>query len=334
MLQLKKNIPFEAGITVFPDQQGVDSLIVSIKATFLLNGKVDIAAEQSPLIYADEYWGEPGQSSLKLASEMHLLKPATDIVLLGHAQAPNRRSVHQLNVTLMVGNLKKIVRIFGDRQWMSSRPTAPMPFETMPLIYERAFGGLHQIDDEVLFEPRNPVGKGFAGKRKNAELEKLPLPNIEDPHHLLSSPGDRPAPAGFGYIAPSWAPRKLYAGTYDEKWQKHRAPYLPDDFNPRFFNAAHPELVYPVFLQGGEPVQVVNASPYGPLGFTLPVCRMEAVVNIAGKKEKPPLNLETLLIEPDQLRFSMLWRGIVTCDKKALEIEQIDIDLKQLDFIG
>jgi hypothetical protein len=334
VLQLKKNIPFEAGITVIPDQHGVDSLIVCIKATFSLNGKVDIAAEQSPLIYADEYWGEPGQSSLKLASEMHLPKPATDIVLLGHAQAPNRRSVHQLDVTLLVGNVKKIVRVFGDRQWISSRPSAPMSFETVPLVYESAFGGSHQTDDEVLFEPRNPVGKGFAGKRKNKELEQLPLPNIEDPRHLLSGPGDIPAPAGFGYIAPSWDPRKMYAGTYDEKWQKHRAPYLPDDFNPRFFNAAHPELVYAGFLEGGEPVQVANASPYGPLGFRLPVCRMEAVVSIAGNKEKPPLNLETLLIEPDHMRFSMLWRGIVACDKKALKIEQIDIDLKQLDFIG
>jgi hypothetical protein len=239
-----------------------------------------------------------------------------------------------LDVTLLVGNVKKIVRVFGDRQWISSRPSAPMSFETVPLVYESAFGGSHQTDDEVLFEPRNPVGKGFAGKRKNKELEQLPLPNIEDPRHLLSGPGDIPAPAGFGYIAPSWDPRKMYAGTYDEKWQKHRAPYLPDDFNPRFFNAAHPELVYAGFLEGGEPVQVANASPYGPLGFRLPVCRMEAVVSLAGNKEKPPLNLETLLIEPDHMRFSMLWRGIVACDKKALKIEQIDIDLKQLDFIG
>jgi hypothetical protein len=334
VLQLRKNIPFEAGIAVIPDQHGVDSLVVSIKATFSLNGKVDIAAEQSPLIYADEYWGEPGQSSLKLASEMHLPKPATDIVLLGHAQALNRRSVHQMDVTLMVGNVKKIVRVFGDRHWVSSRSTAPMSFETMPLVYERAFGGLHQTDDEVLFEPRNPVGKGFSGKRKNKELENLPLPNIEDPRQLLSSPGDIPAPAGFGYIAPSWDPRKMYAGTYDEKWQNHRAPYLPNDFNPRFFNAAHPELVYTGFLEGGEPVQVVNVSPFGPLEFRLPVCRMEAVVSMAGNKEKPPLSLETLLIEPDQLRFSMLWRGFVACDKKALKIEQIDIDLWQLDLIG
>ena len=334
MLQLKNKTPFEAGIAVLPDQNGVDSLIIIIKATFSLNGKVDVAAEQVPLIYADEYWGEPGQSSLKYASEMHLLKPATDIALVGHAQAFDRRPVHQFDVTLSAGNLRKVMRVSGDRWWISSRPTPPRPFETMPLVYERAFGGLHKINDEVLFEPRNPVGSGFAGKRKNRELDKLPLPNLEDPRSLISSPGDCPPPAGYGFIAPSWLPRKIYAGTYDEKWQKNRAPFLPADFDSRFFNAAHTELVSNGYFKGGEPIEAVNVCAQGHLRFKLPICQMETSVSVAGKKENPTLNLETVLIEPDELRFSMLWRGALACDKKALKIEQINIDLQQLILNG
>lgn len=334
MLQLKKNIPFEAGFAVFPDQRAVDSLIACIKATFTISnhGKVAIAADQAPLVYADEYWGEPGVSSLKYAGEMHLPKPATDIVLIGHAQIKDRRPVRQLEVMLTAGHLKKVVRVTGDRWWVSSRPTPPMSFETMPLIYERAFGGCHEINGKVLYEPRNPVGRGFAGNRRNKALDKLPLPNLEDPRQLLTDPAQQPPPAGFGYISPSWLPRKQYAGTYDATWQKKRAPYLPRDFDARFFNAAHPELICSGYLQGGEPIQIMNVSPHGPLVFKLPTCRMQVSVTVAGSVETPALNLETIIIEPDAQRFSMIWRGIMACDKKALKIEQITMDLLELDL--
>jgi hypothetical protein len=330
VLQLKNKTPFEAGIAVFPDQHGVDSLIIIVKATFSLNGKVDVASEQIPLIYADEYWSDPGQSSLKYASEMHLPKPSTDIVLVGRAQAYDRRPVHQLDVMLSAGNLKKVIRIFGDRWWVSSRPTPAMTFETMPLVYERAFGGLHKIDDEILFEPRNPVGRGFAGKRKDQELDRLPLPNLEDPRRLIYSPNNCPPPACFGFIASSWHPRKNYAGTYDEKWQKNRAPFLPTDFDSRFFNTAHPELVSNGYFKGGEPIEAVNVNEHGNMRFKLPICQMKTSVRVAGKEENPAMNLETILIEPDELRFRMLWRGALPCDKKSLKVEQIKIDLKQL----
>jgi hypothetical protein len=334
MLQLKNNTPFEAGIAVLPDQYGVDSLIIIIKATFSLNGEVNVAAKQVPLNYADEYWGEPGQSSLKYVSEMHLLKPATDIALVGQAQTPDRRPVNQLDVLLAAANLRKVIRVFGNRWWISSKPTPPKPFETMPLVYERAFGGFHEIDGELLFEPRNPVGCSFAGKRKNRELDKLPLPNLEDPYNLISNPDDCPAPAGFGFIAAAWLPRKDYAGTYDENWQKSRAPFLPDDFDSRFFNAAHPELVSSGYFKGGEPIEADNVSPLGRLSFKLPICQIKTSVSVAGAEEKPPLNLETVLVEPDELRFTMLWRGALSCDKKALKIEQINIDLQQLTLNG
>jgi hypothetical protein len=334
VLQLKNKTPFKAGIAVLPDQHGVDSLIIILKATFLLNGKVNVQEKQLPLNYEDEYWGEPGQSSLKYASEMHLPKQATDIALVGHAQAPDRRPVHELSVMLSAGNLKKSMRVFGDRWWRSAKPTSPRPFEAMPLIYERAFGGFHEFKNKMFFEPRNPVGCGFAGKRKKREFNKRPLPNLEDPRKLISRLGDCPPPAGFGFIAPAWQPRKDYAGTYDEKWQKNRAPYLPTDFDSRFFNAAHPELVSTGYFKGGEPIEAVNVSPRGRLSFKLPICQMEASVSVAGAEENPPLNLETVLIEPDELRFTMLWRGILACDKKALKIEQISLDLQQLTLNG
>ncbi len=199
------------------------------------------------------------------------------------------------------------------------------------------FGGLHEIvgkKPEVLFEPRNPVGAGFAGRRRGKALKGLPLPNLEDPANLVRGPKAGPAPAGFGFVAPSWEPRKSFAGTYDAAWLEGRAPYLPKDFNPRFFNAAHPDLVCDRYLAGGERVQVVNASPQSVLSFRLPVCELRAIVRVADREETPALNLETVLIEPDDARLSMVWRAAVPCGKHPLKVQEAEVTLARLDLDG
>ncbi len=156
------------------------------------------------------------------------------------------------------------------------------------------------------------------------------LPNLEDPAQLIKKINDLPTPACFGYVESSWEPRKSFAGTYDDAWQQKRAPYLPEDFDPHFFNSAHPDLICSGYLKGGEPVMITGMSHNCPLKFKLPVCELEAAVRIAGKTEYPALNLETILIEPNESHFSMLWRAAVECDKKILKVEQIDINTKNL----
>ena len=161
----------------------------------------------------------------------------------------------------------------------------------------------------------------------------MPLPNVEDPKCLIENAGDKASPGGFAFMSPAWLPRRGFAGTYDEAWQKQRAPYLPEDFNPKFFNAAHPNFIFERYLQGGEPVALDNLSRHGPVRFNLPICRLEAKVTVAGQLETPALNLETVLIEPEEDRLCMTWRGAVPCDKKTLKVEQIDINLLDLQFV-
>lgn len=324
-------------IAVYPDTDGIDTLFVVVKATFLLGPPVALSVDQLPVTLADQYWGEPVVSSLKYASDMHLAKPGTDVALVGQAWAPGNRPVQQLDVRLAVAEREQVVRISGNRVWRDGAMTYPEPFQSMPLVYEYAYGGTHVIDvekREMLAEERNPIGCGFTGKRNARELEGLALPNIEDPKTLLRSPGDKADPLCFGFTAPSWLPRRAYAGTYDAGWEKHRAPYLPEDFDPRFFQSAHPSFVFDRYLQGGETVQLDNLSRRGPLRFTLPKCRLTARVLIAGRTETPSLHLDTILLEPDEDRFSLTFRGAVRCDKQALKVEQVDINMKSLVIAG
>lgn len=340
MLQIRNESPFAAWIFVFPDEKGIDTLYVVVKASFEITPSgLRVSEKQTPVAVADDYWGEPGQSSLRYPSEAHIDKPATDVILVGDAFAPGGRPATQCGVTVRVGPLRKTLLVFGDRVWRSGlggqRATAPEPFTRMPLTYERAYGGVHERRNEpALFEPRNPVGRGFRGARGAGDIEGTALPNIEDPSNPIDSPGKEAIPFGVGAVAPSWEPRKSFAGTYDEAWQKTRAPYLPADFDPRFLQFGSSGLSAQGHLRGGEPVEIGNCSPEGMLRFILPTSTLQLDVGIARAVERPPLALETVLLEPNDHRLSVSYRASLPCDKKVLKIEHATIKLTKLDFGG
>jgi hypothetical protein len=342
MLQLNNQSRFAPAVNVLADRSGVATLFVVARGTFALSAVPRLQSEQPVPTAADQYWGDPGASSLKYGSEVHVGKAGTDVVLLGSAHAPDGRPVGEMLAALTLAGRRKVVRVIGDRTWRRAANgfTAPQPFLSMPLVYERAFGGRQAAaqggdrDREGeggiatfvgLTEERNPVGRGFRGRRSARDIEGQPLPNLEDPQWPLKHFGDRPPPAGFGFVAPSWLPRRAYAGTYDDHWRRQRAPFLPRDYDPRFANAASAELALEGFLRGGEPLELDGVSRDGPLRLAIPTIRPRVEVRIGGSRERPPAQLETLLIEPDQGRFSLTWRATLRCDKRTLRIQTISI---------
>jgi len=328
MLQLKNNTSFNTAFALLPNAQGIDTLYTMVRATFNIGPQWTLAEKQPEPQQADVYWAEPETSSLRFVSDYHIGKAATDILMSGYACAPQEQPVRQLDVHLSVGSVSKTLRVFGDRFWHAGQITHPQTFTKMPLIYERAFGGA-DIHEQRLrsSEERNPVGVGYAGEKSNAEMNGLPLPNIEYPKELISDISDRPTPAGFAPIAPAWLPRRQFAGTYDENWSQTRAPYLPDNFDSKFLNAAHPDLIYPGFLQGGESVSIRGMHPMGDLNFNLPYVKLRNKLTVAGEEKHADFVLETLTLDPNQLQLSMTWRSAYLCDKKALKISNIHVSL-------
>jgi len=329
MLQIENQTPFAPSIAVFPDRKAIDTLYVVVKATVTLRPRIGLAPVQLPVAIADEYYEDPLTSSLKQVSDMHIGKPGTDVLLIGHAWGPNGQATTQADVTVSVAERRKTIRVIGDRTWRGGSPSEPAPFQSMPLVWERAFGGVHKTEDKVFAEERNPIGCGFRGERSSSEFEGHPVPNLEDPSAPLQSLGQSPAPACFAPVSPSWLPRRAFAGTYDEKWQKQRAPYLPDDFDPRFLQCAAPELTFDRYLEGNEPVEIHGASNTGAIGFQLPTARPIISVKIAGAEQEPWANLETLLLEPDENRATLTWRAAVPCDRQVLKVEKIIVKLRR-----
>ncbi len=334
MLQLVNHTPFAASLSILSDLDGVESAYAIVKASFDITANgLTLAAPQSPLLATDVYWGEPATTSLRVPGEFSLPKPATDVLLIGHALAP-RENTRVAEASIRVGPLSKTLRLFGNRRWQRTdlgwEASTPEIWERMPLRWELAFGGQAPAEDDKPpeFEPRNPVGRGFNGRHER-EWQDQPLPNIEDPGQLIRHPSDRPSPAGFAPIAPSWLPRRDYAGTYDQAWQKNRAPYLPNDFDPRFFQTAPQGLIAPGHLVGGEAVEIMGCNREGPIRFLLPVCSLNLAFDFDGKTLDQPPKLETVLIEPDLRRVQLLWRAGIRVDKQLLKLREVVVNCRE-----
>src|ERR1700741_5073806 len=132
MLQLVNQKPFTATMAIFPSVAAVDTLYIVVKATVKLQPRLALAAKQRPPTLADEYQGDPARTSLKAVSDLHIGKPGTDVLVTGHAQAPNGRPTPEMLVSVAVAERQKTIRVCGDRVWRrDGTPTEPHPFTAM-----------------------------------------------------------------------------------------------------------------------------------------------------------------------------------------------------------
>lgn len=317
------------------DEEGRPILVPVIKATYALGSsrQLELAEDQAPLNVAGEHWGKPGESSYKYEPEASWPKPATDVALIAHAAA-GRGKAGAVDVALQIGPIRKVVRVFGKRVWARSfgfpKISKPEPFDRIPLIWENAFGGWDRSHDDPKrhdCEARNPVGIGFLAK-KSTVADGAPLPNLEDPGKLIKKPTDRPLPAGFGFVGPEWMPRRELAGTYDEAWENSRAPLLPRDFDRRFLNAAAPDLVAPGFLRGGEAVKLENVRRSGNVVFDLPSSPPPICTAVIGDADETTIEtrLDTVIINLDEDRVFLLWRGECALREGPLDVASIVVD--------
>jgi hypothetical protein len=199
----------------------------------------------------------------------------------------------------------------------------------MPLVYERAFGGSdesHKNEKKHHYCLENPVGTGFCAVKSKKRIKGLKLPNLENRKNEIQSWQTKPVPAGFGFIAPDWSPRISYSGTFDENWKQHRMPLMPEDFDHRFNNAAAPDLVSKDFLAGTETVILHNLHPDSEKTvFHLPgVCLTTAYI-YEHQTYKPEPVLDTLIIEPDENLFTMVWRSKVKNPDKQQNLKQVSV---------
>lgn len=338
-MDLENPTPFAADLAAVADLDGADYLVVILKATYALDGEGGMAPaeEQRPVALADEFVGEPGESSVAYASDLAIHKVSTDVILTGSAY-PSKAGAREGEVGVQVGTARVTVRVFGDREWQSAlgvtRMSRPEPFERIPLAYERAAGGTDatpSAERDHMADLRNPVGVGFRAKRSRRVVDASALPNFERPDALIRSPEDQPPPAPVGFVAPGWEPRKGFAGTYDAAWAEARSPLLPTDFDARFFDVAPSELTVAGRLRGDEHGAAMGVSPQGLLRFSLPALR--PVAEVAGRRlgrESVELGLDRVVVDGDgglRGEVVLVWSGGLRVPRGFHDLQAIALSL-------
>jgi hypothetical protein len=230
-------------------------------------------------------------------------KLGTDVVFDALAHAPGGVPTPTALVGVRVAGRQKVLQVSGDRvARLSDRGalvfTAPVPFETMDIRYERAYGGTDVYSDKRIPcpYPRNPLGRGFAIARRPDVVDNLELPNIEDADNLLTPERlcigeytkweEQPMPAGLGWFPKTSLPRAAFAGVMpadraleQELRQAYarlvpagqREAYLTNalpEMDFRFFNGASPGLSM-LHLTGDERIETVNLTSEGRIAFSL-----------------------------------------------------------------
>lgn len=334
-MELINSTRMVAGYNMGLEPSGRELLVVVIKGTFVLpkpGEPVRLADEQLPLVMADTFTGEPGLSAPVLEVDFAPRKPFCDVLLTGHARTPAGREVTRMRAGLRVGPMTKVFDVVGDRVWQAGltgiSTSEPQFFTEMPISYDRAFGGADRYSEDEkehdAYLP-NPVGRGWHKHLKSAWVDGTPLPNTEVMGQIVTIPDGAYTPMALGPLGRGWPARARHAGTYDDEWLADHFPFLPPDFNDRYYQAApedqqipHPKAPLEVMLSG--------FTADGPRSFILPF--FEAPVHVfpkRGEREDLTATLDTIAFDTGHEYFTMSWRAIRLLEKNIHEIAHIVI---------
>ena len=328
----------QAGYTLGLDKDARESLVVVVKGTFLIprheSEEAMLAPEQVPLVTADVFTGEPGLSAPLYETDYAPRKLRCDVLLNGSAYAPGGKPVERVTVTLRVGSLVKSFDVVGKRTWQGGllglSASATEKFTVMPISYDMAFGG---VDKTVADEAKqkcylpNHVGVGYHDNLNAQAIVGQPLPNTEETGKPVNNPKGNYKPMAFGSLGRQLPERAKWAGTYDQKWLDETFPFLPKDFDERYFQAA-PSDQQTDSLNSGEEVELINLTPRGRTVFRLPTTEMPVMYfPWSGPRQEQPSILDTLIIEPDLGRFQLVWRTSRPLRRNMLEIGQVAVGL-------
>lgn len=344
-------------VTSYRGVDGRSYLAVTTKRSYAIRHgmRAEPTTEPTPVRRLPEYaQGSAG----RLLGETELLaglKTTTDVVLHGTAYS-HRGAVPALSAALRVGPVAKSVQVWGDRRIQLAAGgavsfTSPEPFTTMPLTWERAYGGRDAYAESkeslthekgltlgALSYPRNQYGRGFFLDLDRERLAGSEVPNLDDandpvrPDRMVVSDYkawiDCPVAACFEPIDAITFPRALFllpaafstpsrpihevvSGVITHGDLARMKSYDPS-LHPRALNCAAAGLATHR-LYGGERVQLWN----------LHRDRELFEVDLAGDRprlvvEPPGVGpreldplLQTVEIEPDRNCVRLTWAGAI-----------------------
>ena len=326
--------------------------------------------EQVPLCEADAFCAGVNTSSVLQESDFAPYKPRCDVLVVNaHAHAPEGRPAARWPVGLSIGTaLQKVLQVCGPRPFARSVTTLggwrlgePEAATSVPLVYERAFGGpsLLQVQEQLQalaadsMEPPqrrqeaqdllvqipkpylpNPIGcgrdtqtwlklmLGLEALTGTPAADTQPLaPQIEELNRPYAGEDDYPV-LGFGPVGRWWQPRLQRAGTHDDAWKQTQWPKSPQDHDYRYWNCA-PEDQQIDYPQGGEPISLLNLTPRGGIvRFELPRQDLQLLVRLhVGALMFAPMNIDTVIVDVGNATLGVVRRALVSARTEVRALE-------------
>ncbi len=283
---------------------------VVVKATFgLVNDQAMELVEPAELVRGELYHRDNPSRSVRATSDMAPYLSRADVTLIGHAFAPSGEPATMVPVRLAVFRehalLDKTAHVYGDR-----KGGAPAPFEKIPLMYEKALGGVGWDD--------NPMGIGMqAGGAPDPTA-----PNIVHPTEPTKG-------IGFGPISRTWPARRRLLGKTDRKALDKPVAVLPDGFEWAYFQAAPLDQQID-FLHGDEWVVLEGIHPGVPrISSRLPSARITGIVVGLGDRGQVrglDFHADVLRIDADEQSCSVVWRSSMPVQDEA-SIDAIEVSV-------
>lgn len=237
------------------------------------------------------------------------LREGVDLIVLAKAY-PAERSSGPTIVSIRAPALQYDIRVTGDRKWVKSTdgslvPSQPLPFASMPLTWDRAYGGKAKVDAGDMPFDANPAGRGFY--LDAAEAAEQPLPNLEDPADPVRAWNDQREPRGCAPYPKDWSLRARRSAEFDLSGPVPRVVRL----KPAYFNNANPKLILPASPRGGEMISISNVRPGGAgLRFAMPDAAFHVYVQLQDRPYVFPAHLESIVVLAEEQRVVLGYKCV------------------------
>ncbi|WP_339493835.1 MULTISPECIES: DUF2169 domain-containing protein [unclassified Pseudomonas] len=291
------------------DAQG-PRLVITVGLLYDAANQV-LAPEQAQPWLAERFDKQPFDRYLK--------KSRGTFAIHGSAYALQDAQRQGMPVQVSLGSLRKTLYVYPPRYWHHNvLGWTALPGESLrsvALDLKHAYGGPQCAD--------NPEGLGHVGD--SGPVEGLPLAQIEDRSIAERRPDTPQTLASFLPLPEQSAERRRFMGTCDEDWQRLRAPFLPLDTDPHWFDEVAQDQCLNDYWGGDETWSATGMHPErGDVHGRLPGLRPRLLLRRAvtpSVTEEAPLDLDTVWLFPDVERVLLLYR----CEIAVQDIDGEDI---------
>jgi hypothetical protein len=346
VLELANQSNWVAGLYPGWDTAQQYQLTAVFKAGFAFDeqGQLTALPPDYAIIEADEHDVNPLTTSLVQANEIAPSKQGGEIYLYGSA-TPERDNLIAMEVGMGMlfsdgRDWKKILRVFGKRKWKKTKVNyilgEPGFVEPIPLQYEYAFGGANPNKDDDAYAA-NPIGLGY-----NSDARKLlcdELPRIEVGPSFMTSPMQKPVPAGFGPLPVFWEPRRSEIGEpVTDPFAQGGCPY-DRTAQKSLHNVAPRDQRFAKPFNGGEVLYlralVPGVSHKKNIQITLPTLQPQLYTIIDNKAELLSPLCDTVVVNTDAQTLFMIYRAGIPwrmTDRRKGWVVLKDLELVELPY--